>query len=50
MIYRAKHRRTQGLDTLLRVATSPLNRKQSAFVGAFTGLFMGLVVCMCLVH
>ena len=50
MIYRAKHRRTQGLETLLRVVYAPLNRRQSVAVGAFTGLFIGVMVCICLVH
>lgn len=50
MIYQAKHRRTQGLETLLRTVSSPLNRKQSVAVGAFTGLFIGFMVWLCLVH
>lgn len=46
-IYRAKHR-GNGLETLLLRAEAPLNRRQSAALGAAVGLFIGLIICLCL--
>lgn len=44
VIYRAKHRRTQGLETLLWLVERKLSKGQSAALGAAVGIIIGVVV------
>ena len=46
-IYRAKHR-GNGLETLLLRAEAPLNRRQSAALGAAVGVLIGALLVACL--